>query len=135
MHIENRQKKKLLYIGIGIVFLLFVLFLFFSYQKAKRNFYEPIKSLEKEQVVSASALRKINTAFYQQLSLLQIEEHKLLYLTGANQLTNSIYKGRLVDQDELLTYEFSISTLDDTVTIKEISKRQIDEEELQEYGG
>ncbi len=126
-------RKKLLIAGgvlVGIVFII-ILYKFTVNTKDLAVPVESLKQLDKN--LSDSKIKKINNNYYDILEEYEFSDDDLLYFTTAFNYDDSKYTGRFVNDS--YTYQFIIDVNTNKVEIIEISKRQIDIEELESDNG
>ncbi len=122
----NKLKDKKILIVLGIL-LLVLCVLFFLLRK--ENYLNPIEQLQKEQSgISKSVYHTLNKNLKKALKEKNLNEEELQYFYAYNQLNGDVYQGRFVDAYPI-TYQFELNINTKEVTIKEIAKKKIDEEE------
>ena len=117
-------KKRLLIVTLILVGIVLIILLY-KFALNNEELLEPVKALgEMDATLSESKLRKINNNYDELLNEYDFYEKKLIYSDTSFKYDNGLFKGRFVNNS--YTYEFTFNTKNNDVSIKEISKRQID---------
>lgn len=126
------NKKRLIIIGIAVVLIILIIFIFWP----RNETFSPIETLKNENSsLSNSTIKELNNNYYQELKRLNLYNQDLTYTEEDNYYQNNNYIGRFVSS-EGYTYQFTISTTNNTVKIVEVANIQIERENLeQNYGG